>query len=452
VGIDPAAGATERSGHGRIITLATLLRWGPLLVISLAFALTALAYSVRVPLYEAPDEPQHIFYVESLAFDHRLPDPDLTHQAQHPPLYYALEAVVVRALGLPRAADQPLNPAFFDPATSNNAPAYQHPDEAFPWRKAVLTVQVMRAVTIPFGVAVVMLTYFIAQLLFPSRRLLAIGGAATAAAVPQFAFISGVVNNDVPAAAFAALAVYAGLRYMKFAERRWLAISAIAVGLAVLTKSTAAISAVVPLVAAIRVETTWRDRARGLFVVCSVPALLASWYYVRSLILWGSVFASSQFAFPQHPRGITDPFYRTAFYDTLLNSYWYVGGWMNVGFTSLVYQVLNIFPVLAAAGVVVTFRRAILNRFQRTGLALLIALPVLALLAVLEFCIRQDWGPQGRYLFSAQPAIALLLAFGTCAVFSRDGESDHPAMFVLPSVLVLINVWILVIKIPAVYG
>ena len=62
----------------------------------------------------------------------------------------------------------------------------------------------MRAVTILFGVALVILTYFTAELLFPGRRLLALSSAATAGWLPQFAFISGTVNNDVPAAAFGA--------------------------------------------------------------------------------------------------------------------------------------------------------------------------------------------------------------------------------------------------------
>jgi len=298
---------------------------------------------------------------------------------------------------------------------------------------------------------VVAFTYLIAILLFPLRRLLALASAATAAAVPQFVFISGVVNNDVPAAAFAALAIYAGLRYMKFADRRWLAVSALAVGLAALTKSTAAMSAIVPFVAVLTVEKTWRERAAGIFLIGSVPAILAGWYYLRSLVLWGNLFARVN-DIHHNPRGITDEVYRTAFYDTLTNSYWYVGGWMNVAFNKIVYQSLDVFLVLAAAGVIVAFRRGFLDRHQRIGLALLAALPVIAVLLVFQYCLTQDYGPQGRYLFAAQPAIGILLAYGVCTVFSKDAEADHPAMFVLPGLLILVNFWILAIKIPDVYG
>jgi 4-amino-4-deoxy-L-arabinose transferase-like glycosyltransferase len=423
----------------------------PIMVISVVFAITALAYSVRVPIYEAPDEPQHVQYVESLAFDGEFADPEITHQAQHPPLYYAIDALFVRALGLPPAADLPLNPAFFDLATNPNAPAYHHVDEDFPWRRDILTVQVMRALTVPFGMAVVVFTYLIALLLFPARRMLAIASAASAAAVPQFGFISGVVNNDVPAAAFAALAVYSGIRYLKFANRRWLAVSALAVGLAALTKSTAAISAVVPLIAVVSVEKDWRDRAASLLVLSAAPAILAGWYYVRSLILWGNLFARVN-DIHHNPRGITDAVYRTDFVDTLVNSYWYVGGWMNVEFNSLVYQSLNIFPVLATAGILVAFRRPGLDRFQRTAMAVLAALPAIAVLIVLQYCLTQDYGPQGRYLLAAQPAVAILLAFGVSNVFARDADSDHAAMFALPGALVLLNLWILAVKIPDVYG
>lgn len=428
-------------------------KWVPPALVVTIFAAIAFAYSVRVPLYEAPDEPAHVAYVQSIAFDHKLPSATATYEAQHPPLYYAIEAAVIRALGLPHAAARETNPGWLNATvTLEDVPHFQHPDEAFPWPRDVWTIQVMRAVTILFGVALVILTYFTTELLFPGRRLLALSAAATAGWVPQFAFISGTVNNDVPAAAFGALAIYAGLRYFKNSEPLYLILSAVAAGLAALTKSTAAITGVVPLAAVILTGTSWRDRVRGVTIVCLIPALIAGWFYVRSFVMWGNLISSDDFGVVLHPRGLTDPLYRTIFYDTLFDSYWYTGGWANIHFPTLTYRLLDIFPALAAAGVIVGLRRSPLDRVQRFGLCAFAVLLVIAILGLIEYSVMQDYGPQGRYLFGVQSAIAILLTYGIGIVFSRDGESDHPAMLVLPAILLLMNAWVLFVKLPAVYG
>jgi hypothetical protein len=431
----------------------TAVLWAPLSLIVTVFAAIACAYSVRVPLYEAPDEPAHVSYVESIAFDHKLPAARSTYEAQHPPLYYAIEAVVTRALGLPYAPSRATNPAWENATvTLEDVAHYQHPNEAFPWPRNVWTIQVMRAVTILFGVTLVILTYFTAKLLFPGRRLLALSATATAGWVPQFAFISGTVNNDVPAAAFGALAIYAGLRYFKNSEPLYLILSTVAVGLAALTKSTAAITGVVPLAAIILTGTSWRDRVRGVTIVCLIPALIAGWFYVRSLVMWGNLFASNDFGVVLHPHGLTDPLYRTIFFDTLFDSYWFTGGWANIHFLPLTYRLLAIFPALAAGGVIVGLRRSPLDRGQRFGLCVFAVLLVIAVLGVIEYSVVQDYGPQGRYLFAVQSAIAILLTYGIGTVFSRDGETDHAAMLILPAVLLAMNAWVFLVKLPAVYG
>src|ERR671931_307363 len=93
------------TGHGPI-----------LIVLPLAFALVAGAYSVVVPPWEAPDEPAHFDYVAHLLSDRELPrmvggtGPTEAHQ---PPLYYLLAAAAASPAGLGDGAGafQP-NPRF----------------------------------------------------------------------------------------------------------------------------------------------------------------------------------------------------------------------------------------------------------------------------------------------------------------------------------------------------
>jgi hypothetical protein len=121
-------------------------------------------------------------------------------------------------------------------------------------------------------------------------------------------------------------------------------------------------------------------------------------------------------------------------------------------FLPLTYRLLAIFPALAAGGVIVGLRLSPLDRVQRFGLCAFAVLLVIAILGVIEYSVVQDYGPQGRYLFGVQSAIAILLTYGIGTVFSRDGETDHAAMLILPAVLLVMNAWVFLVKLPAVYG
>src|SRR5689334_13009546 len=66
--------------------------------LSLSFALVAGLYSVRVPSWEAPDEPAHFAYAASLLDSGGLPRMTPGHgptEAHQPPLYYLIAAALM---------------------------------------------------------------------------------------------------------------------------------------------------------------------------------------------------------------------------------------------------------------------------------------------------------------------------------------------------------------------
>ncbi|MCB0051572.1 MAG: hypothetical protein KDE24_18730, partial [Caldilinea sp.] len=86
------------------------MKYWPLAVILAAYSCLAIAYSVVVPLFEAPDEVWHYEYVRWLAEGNGLPAPadvgaaPWAQEGSQPPLYYALGALLTAPVGTSNAA------------------------------------------------------------------------------------------------------------------------------------------------------------------------------------------------------------------------------------------------------------------------------------------------------------------------------------------------------------
>lgn len=170
-----------------------------LLAITMGYVLLALLYAVLTPIGEAPDELEHIRYVEYLVRFQALPPigqgtaaRPYTTEAKQPPAYYILNAGLMLALG---RGGQQLAPDIGaeDPAVPPTGawyppPArYAHPPTPptlIPW------VYCMRLLSVLLGVGSVVLTFLTVREVFGDRdkQPLALGAAAMAAFLPQFTF------------------------------------------------------------------------------------------------------------------------------------------------------------------------------------------------------------------------------------------------------------------------
>ena len=227
-------------------------------------------------------------------------------------------------------------------------------------------------------------------------------------------------------------------------------LAAAAVSLGALAKVSTLVVAVVPLVAILLQSIPWQRKIPLLAVLALLPIAVAGWFYVRSVILWGSFYPDDLF-WKLNPLPIWNSRYREDFLQPLRESFWYTGGPANIRLASIIYDLLNVTFVLAVAGVIVTFMSARLSAFEKRGLALLSALPALALAMLLYFSVEHDFQQQGRYLFSAIPGFAILLPLGIGALFSRDRLRDHAAMLSVPALLLAVNLYVFTVTLPDYY-
>jgi len=284
------------------------------------FVLLAWAYGLTLPAWENLDEVEHFAAMRYVAETGRLPVHEAAVQAEYhfrqeasqPPLYYLLMGEMVRLLGLPTAdanaylvhnpflacgpADQPYN---------RNALYHDPHREEFPWRGALLTLHVLRALSPLLQLITVAGVYAIARLVLPQRPAIALLAAALTAFNPQFLLVASGVNNDNLVTPLATVGVYLTLRarQQEFTWKYCVGLGALA-GLAGLSKLSGLL--LLPFIGLVLLETLWRSRAtphvsrftfhvlrftfHGLLTGITAAAV-CGWWFWRNWQLYGDLTA-----------------------------------------------------------------------------------------------------------------------------------------------------------------
>ncbi len=397
-----------------------------LVIVSLFIAIS-FAYSLSSPLYEPTDELRHFRYVRHIAVYHKLPVQSASGpraQSHHPPLYYALGALV--SGWVPVAQDvyyePPVNPHWDDRVweiSADNKNQYLHPGDVGQFGKlpplhgVVLAVYLVRWMTVLIGAGAVWLTYLAGREVFPDRPVLAVGGAALLAFNPQFIYLSGAVNNDIPAALCGAAVLLACVRLLRRGStlRTDLTLGLL-YGLALLTKLHLA-ALLLPielayLLAAWR-SRDWRAFLRSNLVILGLAAAISGWWFWRNLALYGDLTGMSkvnELWAGRSPAGNWWAVRQGLPY--LWSSLWGRFGYGQLPLPQTVYRAMLGFCALALAGYLIP-RRA---TPPRAILALLATTCLVFIAVVVYYILIQPAGAMGRFLFPALPAFVILLMGG----------------------------------------
>jgi 4-amino-4-deoxy-L-arabinose transferase-like glycosyltransferase len=432
--------AHERSANPVSLVAKNRQVW--LLVLLAGFAILAGTYSIVVPPFEAPDEIWHVGYVNYLAQGHGLPvaTPNAQElwrqQGIQTPVYYAAAALLTSWI------DQSDFPALYErinphaklgqpDATTNRNFFIHHQDESWPWHGSVLALHLARFLSVLLGVVTVYAVYRGLSLVIGPE--LALLGAALIALIPQFIFLSSAVSNDNAAIATSALVIWRCIALVSPPEvneaapvlqpqaskdlRQYLIIGC-CLGLALLSKLNAiGLVGIVGLTVLIR---AWERRsARVLWeaaLFIGVPTILiAGWWYYRNWVLYGNPLAWNMWQANVlrrvAPAGLAT-IYREL--GSLEWSFWGLFGWVNVGYPPWVYSAARGLELLFAAGLLIGLvrwlQRPALGKLS-PGFLILLAWLVVLTISWVRFN-REAPAAQGRYLFPALPAWALLMTLG----------------------------------------
>jgi hypothetical protein len=334
---------------------------------------------------------------------------------------------------------------------------------------------------------------------FDLRSAIPLLAAALVAFNPQFVFISALVTNDALLVALSAVLLWlvvrnaerrsSGTAEHSSAMRRTAIANAAALGvvlgLALITKQSAIALAPIALLSVLQLDNRRpKEQPDGgsrfslpprrllawapILVFIAATLLVSGWWYARNLRLYGDLFGlgafQAEFATQPFMAGSLDA-WRGALVQ-LHASFWARFGWMNVLPPSWVIGFFLAIEALALAGwlaYAIERRKGMVYRAPTkdagNGLRLLstvlrpagwwplLALPALAFCWVVSFALATGlvaW--QGRLLFPALPALAILLAMGigNLRVRIQNLLSGVPrvAFYILHVALIAIAIWL----------
>lgn len=415
-------------------------RW--LWLIVAVYAVLGMAYSWVVPLGESPDEVDHFLYVRYLVEQRAFPimqpaaADNETMEANQPPLFYLLNAVITAPFPMTASADLPLNACFtFDPDDGGRAHFYLHEAaEQSPFAPGYLAFRVARMMSVALGAVTVWLAYPLGRQLAPPDKRVGLLAAGILAFNPQFIFMTASVNNDVLTAVLGAALVYFSVTAAKSPSLGCFIGLGVLVGLGLLTKFALLAFWPLPLLAVLlnvgnsRIKQTLQNGT----AVIGLPVLIAGWWYVRAFRLYGD-----PLAWDVHLQAKGSEVLRTSpltladlgeFVGIHFQSYWAWFGWLKIQPTDWVYALLAMFVLLAFGGLLLLLREGYaqllamgtvnLFRFYRERPRITAVLfNILATAAIYASLLRYiqtiNWsGYQGRLAYAAAAPMAALLALG----------------------------------------
>ena len=402
-----------------------------------AFFLTGIAYSLVVPPFETPDEIYHYAFARHLAAGNGLPvqGPEKTgpwkQEGSQPPLYYSLVALFTAGIdqaGLGEFAVQNPRANLGDPHQPGNKNFMLFSAQRRPLIGVNLALHVGRWISIVLGTLTVFLTYLLARYAFPTDRWSRLLAPALVATIPQFSFISASLSNDnvitvVSAASLVYLAALGGRTAGKGIRWwEWVGLGLL-LGLGALSKlqglGLLLLTAYIFILYSKRKRTGQLNFAGGL-LVCGIVLIVAGWWYTRNILLYGDPFGTENLLSVTGQR--VEPLTLTGLFGELRGlqmSFWGIFGWFSILLPSWTYSLLELLTALAVSGAIFAWLQSLrathssdAHQEQHGSAVRISSIWALISLALLAYWISIAQGSQGRLLFPAISALAVVAVTG----------------------------------------
>lgn len=398
-------------------------------LLPVAFFCVGLVYLYASPHFEASDNVEHAGMIKWVADYSELPVQTTGHdevygqEASQPPLYYFLMAPIWSFFDTSDFDESiqrnPLVYIGYPLRRGNkNLVFYQQP---YPpdLQGASLALYVIRVLTLAMGAVAVAAVYQSARTIMPNNIGFAVLATSLTAFNPMFVFTAASVSNDNLVTMLAALIAWGMLVMLRdgFYARSSLVL-ALLIALASLAKLSGLVTGFVVGLAAIWVVIRSRDW-RGFVVLGAsllvVWLIIAGWWYLRNLILYGELFGTGAMLDNFGRREITLPRLLLEEFEGLRISYWALFGVFNTLAHKVFYVVVDGLSLAGAAGLIVFLVKSRRNEFMLSTISFLGILLAIGSIMLIWWSLQTP-ASIGRLLFPFSTSISVLLALGLYAL------------------------------------
>lgn len=415
-------------------------------VVIIYFAALVAVYIGAIPIFEASDEAEHFLYIHSILESGELPTirsraelataetpvERWNNHTHHPPLYYLLGALAISPTnrGDLDTYLQHNELIFVRGMEADNANKWLHPPH-MPGGDTAIAVYILRSINGLLGAGTLLLIYLIARAAV-RRDSVGVLAALLTASIPGYAAVHAGINND-------ALVIFiyaAGILWLmktwqaaQLSNRQIALISVICAGATLSKLSGLTLTGIVLLVLAIG---AWRGQFpvqrvmwSMLWIIATI-ALLAGWWFLRNLELYGDFFAvaATQSVWGRSAEELAQ-FNLLNELSLIVRSFWLMIGYSHRPLlardTVVIYGSL-----ITLLGLARLIRHKVPSYQRSTQLILASACGVMLLFVLVG--TRAVNISYGRILYPALPAFAVLVAWGLWRTLPR-GLS---VLFVLP--------------------
>ncbi len=451
------------------------------LIIAVAFVALGVIYSFATPIFEKNDEESHAWFAWHLANGGDLPvqvpglpESPLQREGSQPPLYYWIAAAVMGRFDLSDfwIQQQPnQSPSFSPYAPSNKNLLLITPQKrAFNYEKTTLATVALRLLGIIPGLLTIWFVYPIAQTVTRDKRvaLLAMG---LTAFNPMFLQVMTALGNDGLVIALSTLslhvilgAVTADTNENGFSPAR-IAVIGVLIGLASLSKVSGLL--LLPIAAAgilgralMQPERMpFGRRAAAVFAqgmgVLGLWALIAGWWYLRNLQLYGDFTGTSIMARMMTPRDLTLA-EALSEWQGFKMSYIAMFGQFAAPADDIVYAGFDALLIASGIGLLICLGQTIwqsrrlagapqdgAQRLPMLGVGLLALHVLLLLVSVLRWTMMTP-ASHGRLIFPGIAAVSTLMAIGVTQIGALAARLTRMRLARLPLGVSVTGVFVII--------
>lgn len=393
--------------------------------------LRGVIYVAVVPLWQAPDEPEHFINMQMVAAQYRSQ------------LSSKIIAPAYHGRGAFSLYDYLLLPFYFLFADLN----------------LLTTIYLLRLVSVILSTLAVYLTYRVTREVFPGNLFIILGAPLFVSFLPMFTHISSTIQPDNLANVTFAFFIFCAIKLIRRGINIWYILGMIAAVIASLyTRRIAFVSLPLALLipAFLILRTKSEDRTGNLTRYALLAAYLIPLFFSYKLI----ELASTKFAFARIDLSFLSKMLQPAFIiqttfnafspaEIYFRSFWAVFSWLNVPVSESYYNIAFMVSIFSLAGLSFFLLRRIFD-FKRTPdadekrtqfLAILFLLLVAFIVSFSIFSFDKlfspQYWPQGRRVFIALAALAPLFVAGLGINF--DSKRFRPLFFILLTNLFLFD-------------